>query len=103
MGPKDETQMRSRMTTIYLSFLIIAINAQNTVLSFFEAERNMFYRHKSALMYDTRAVSTAYTLAEIPFLVGTSLLYTSIFYFMLGLQQKLRSFSTTIFSCSCAC
>jgi ABC-type multidrug transport system ATPase subunit len=82
--PKDETQMRSRMTTIYLSFLVIAINGMNTVLAFFEAERNMFYRHKSAMMYNTAAVSTAYTLAEIPFLIGTSLLYTTIFYFMLG-------------------
>lgn len=90
--PKDETQMRSRVTTIYLSFLIIAINGMNTVLSFFEAERNMFYRHKSALMYSTPAVSTAFTLAEVPFLVGTSLLYTTIFYFMLGFAPDAGKF-----------
>jgi len=90
--PTDETQMRSRMTTVYLSFLIIAINGMNTVLSFFEAERNMFYRHKSALMYDTPAVSTAYTLAEIPFLLGTSLLYTTIFYFMIGFAADAEKF-----------
>merc|ERR1711971_360402 len=85
-------QMRSRMTTVYLSFLIIAINGMNTVLSFFEAQRNMFYRHKSALMYDTPAVSTAYTLAEIPFLLGTSLLYTTIFYFMIGFASDAEKF-----------
>lgn len=90
--PTDETQMRSRLTTIYLSFLIIAINGMNTVLSFFEAERNMYYRHKSALMYGTSAVSTAYTLAEIPFLLGTSLLYTTIFYFMLGFAVDAEKF-----------
>ena len=90
--PTDETQMRSRLTTVYLSFLIIAINGMNTVLSFFEAERNMFYRHKSALMYDTPAVSTAFTLAEIPFLIGTSLLYTTIFYFMLGFAVDAEKF-----------
>lgn len=90
--PTDETQMRSRMTTVYLSFLIIAINGMNTVLSFFELERNMFYRHKSALMYDTPAISTAFTLAEIPFLLGTSILYTSIFYFMLGFAADASKF-----------
>jgi len=90
--PTDDTQMRSRMITIFLSFLIVAINGMNTVLPFFEAERNMFYRHKSALMYDTFSVSTAYTLAEIPFLVGTSLLYTTIFYFMLGFAANAEKF-----------
>jgi len=63
-----------------------------TVLTFFEAERNMFYRHKSALMYNTTAISTAYTLAEIPFLIGTSLLYTTIFYFLLGFAKDAEKF-----------
>lgn len=91
-APSDETEMRSRLTTVYLSFLIIAINGMNTVLSFFEAERNMFYRHKSAMMYDTPAISTAFTLAEIPFLLGTSLLYTTIFYFMIGFAADAEKF-----------
>mmetsp|Transcript_17034 Transcript_17034/g.39117 ORF Transcript_17034/g.39117 Transcript_17034/m.39117 type:complete len:1432 (-) Transcript_17034:3850-8145(-) len=90
--PTDDTQMRSRMTTVYLSFLIVAVNGMNTVLSFFEAERNMFYRHKSALMYNTFSVSTAFTLAEIPFLVGTSFLYTTIFYFMVGFATDVEKF-----------
>eukprot|EP00536_Pseudo-nitzschia_multiseries_P009814 jgi/Psemu1/242415/estExt_Genewise1.C_2850020 len=90
--PKDETQMRSRMTTVYLSFLIVAINGMNTVLPFFEAERNMFYRHKSALMYNTFSISIAFTLAEIPFLIGTSLLYTTIFYFMVGFAADAEKF-----------
>lgn len=90
--PTDETQMRSRLTTIYLSFLIIMVSSMNTVLSFFEAERNMFYRHKSVLMYDTITMSTAHTLAEVPFLIGTSLLYTTIFYFMLGFAVDAEKF-----------
>merc|ERR1712021_299860 len=51
-----------------------------------------FYRHKSSLMYDTPAVSTAFTLAEIPFLLGTSLLYTTIFYFMIGFAADAEKF-----------
>ena len=90
--PTDTTQMRSRMTTIFLSFLIVAVTGMNTVLAFFEAERNMFYRHKSALMYGTTSMSIAYTLAEIPFLIGTSFLYTSIFYFMVGFSADAEKF-----------
>ncbi len=44
--------MNSRVTSIYITALFLAVNAQNTVLPVFEMERNMFYRHKAALMYD---------------------------------------------------
>lgn len=92
MVPKDETQMRSRMTTIYLSFLVVAVSGMVIVLPFFEAERNMFYRHKSALMYNTTSFAIAHTLAECPFVVGTSLLYTTIFYFLLGFECDAEKF-----------
>ena len=44
--------MNSRVTSIYITAMFLAVNAQNTVLPVFEMERNMFYRHKAALMYD---------------------------------------------------
>jgi ABC-type multidrug transport system permease subunit len=90
--PSNEADMNSRVTTIYVSFLMMAMLGMNTVLPFFELERNMYYRHKSALMYDTPAISFAYTLAELPFLIGTGLLYTSIFYFMLGFAVDAEKF-----------
>jgi ABC-type multidrug transport system ATPase subunit/ABC-type multidrug transport system permease subunit len=90
--PTNEADMNSRVTTIYLSFLLIAVNGMTTVLAFFEAERNMFYRHKSALMYDTPAISFSYTVAELPFLVGTCFIYVSIFYFMIGFSVEAGKF-----------
>ena len=90
--PTNEADMNSRVTTIYISFLMMAILGLNTVLPFFELERNMYYRHKSSLMYDTPAISSAYTLAELPFLIGTGLLYTSIFYFMIGFAADAAKF-----------
>ena len=48
------------------------------------AERNMYYRHKTSLMYDVPATAIGFTIAEIPFLIGTCFLYTTIFYFMIG-------------------
>eukprot|EP00547_Thalassionema_nitzschioides_P003473 CAMPEP_0194202806 /NCGR_PEP_ID=MMETSP0156-20130528/2735_1 /TAXON_ID=33649 /ORGANISM="Thalassionema nitzschioides, Strain L26-B" /LENGTH=1424 /DNA_ID=CAMNT_0038928407 /DNA_START=109 /DNA_END=4383 /DNA_ORIENTATION=+ len=90
--PTTESDMNSRVTTIYMSFTIIAIFGSNSVLAFFEAERNMYYRHKAALMYDTTAIALAFTLAEIPFLVGSCLLYTTIFYFMIGFAAEADKF-----------
>jgi hypothetical protein len=60
--------MNSRVTSIYITALFLAVNAQNTVLPVFEMERNMFYRHKAALMYDqvsTAAVWIVYTIARL--------------------------------------
>lgn len=90
--PSTEADMNSRVTTIYISFIMMAVLGMNTVLPFFELERNMYYRHKSSLMYDTPAISSAYTVAELPFLIGTGLLYTSIFYFMIGFAPDATKF-----------
>jgi ABC-type multidrug transport system ATPase subunit/ABC-type multidrug transport system permease subunit len=90
--PTNEPDMNSRVTTIFLSFLMMGITGMNTVLPFFEAERNMFYRHKAALMYTTPAISIAFTAAEIPFLVGTCMLYVTIFYFMVGFAVNAKKF-----------
>jgi ABC-type multidrug transport system ATPase subunit/ABC-type multidrug transport system permease subunit len=90
--PSNEADMNSRVTTIYISFLMMGTLGMNTVLPFFELERNMYYRHKSALMYDTPAISSAYTLAELPFLIGTCFLYTTIFYFMIGFAPEATKF-----------
>merc|ERR1712003_331406 len=51
-------------------------------------------------MYSTPAVSTAFTLAEVPFLVGTSLLYTTIFLFML-LCMALFTYTGQMFVALC--
>lgn len=49
--PETEADMNSRVTSIFITYLFLAVNAHNTVLTVAEAERNMFYRHKAALMY----------------------------------------------------
>ena len=64
--------------------IVLNVHVSIVVLAFIEAERNMYYRHKAALMYDTSAISFAFTAAELPFLIGTCFTYTTIFYFMLG-------------------
>lgn len=82
--PVDEGDMNSRATTIFISYLFMGVNSLNTVLAVFEAERNMYYRHKAAKMYDNRAIAAAFTVAEIPFILLSSIVFVSVLYFMIG-------------------
>lgn len=62
--PNNESTLNSIMNSIYISMLFLCVNALNTILSLFEFERNMFYRHKAAGMYGARA--TGKTHGKIP-------------------------------------
>lgn len=82
--PMNESDMNSRINSIFMSVLFMCVSSQNTVLSVFETERNMFYRHKNAKMYGTGAIVRAFTFAEMPFILMTSTAFTLIFYFFMG-------------------
>jgi ABC-type multidrug transport system ATPase subunit len=82
--PKTEGDMNSRVTSIYITALFLAVNALNTVLPVFEMERNMFYRHKNSLMYDQGAVNLAFFLVEVPFIMIASMIFCILWYFTVG-------------------
>jgi len=77
---------------MFITFLFLAVSSINTVLNVFYVERNMFYRHKAALMYDKKAVLLAFTLAEIPFIMLSSMIFVLIFYFMMGFETVAYKF-----------
>jgi ABC-type multidrug transport system permease subunit len=85
--PQNEGDMTSRLNSIFVSVVFIMINALNSVLSLFEVERNMFYRHRSALMYDSKALARAFTIAEIPFIFLSSTAFVVVFYFVMGVSH----------------
>lgn len=99
--------MNSRVTSIYITFVFLgkssgasdslilvqmcanriihsAVNASNTVLNVFEVARNMFYRHKASLMYNSGPALFAFTWAEIPFILLAALVFVIPFYFLCG-------------------
>ena len=82
--PQNESDMNSRVTSIYITALFLGVNAMNTVLPVFEMERNMFYRHKASLMYDHRAITLAFTLVEVPFIFLSSMVFCLLWYFTVG-------------------
>lgn len=77
---------------VYMCFLLTGVNAFNSVLAVFETERNMYYRHKAALMYDQKALLMSFTFAELPFILLVSFIFVVIFYFTMGLANEPEKF-----------
>lgn len=77
---------------LILNPFVLAVNAFNTVLAVFEIERNMFYRHKAALMYSEQAVLLAFTFAELPFIMLSSMVFCLCFYFLVGFSTLAYKF-----------
>mmetsp|Transcript_3949 Transcript_3949/g.7759 ORF Transcript_3949/g.7759 Transcript_3949/m.7759 type:complete len:597 (+) Transcript_3949:1359-3149(+) len=90
--PTNESDMNSRVTSIYITVLFLGVNAFNTILPVYEVERNMFYRHKAALMYGYRAFNKAWTLAEIPFILFSAMIFCVCFYFLVGFSTLAYKF-----------
>ena len=90
--PENESDMNSRVNSVYIALLFLCVNAQITVLSVFEVERNMFYRHRAASMYGSHAILRGYTFAEIPFILITSAVFSVLFYFIMGFASDSRKF-----------
>jgi ABC-type multidrug transport system permease subunit len=92
MTISNEADMNSRATSVFVAELFLGVNSLITVLALFETERNMFYRHKAALMYTNRSILAAFTIAEIPFILGASMIFVVIFYFMIGFAVDVTKF-----------
>jgi len=82
--PASEADMNSRLTSLYITSVFMGVYSFNTVLSVFEVERNMFYRHKFSLMYAYFPLIFAVTIVELPFILVSGLLFSVFFYFMVG-------------------
>lgn len=48
----------------------------------------MFYSHKEVKMYSAQSMILAFTVAEIPFLLLTTFVFTVIFYFIMGFSTE---------------
>lgn len=90
--PENESDMNSRVTSIFITTLFLGMNALVTVLSVFEMERNMFYRHKASLMYDDNPVILAFTIVEIPFILLAAFIFCLLWYFPVGFALDASKF-----------
>lgn len=90
--PQNESDMNSRFNSVFIAVVFLCVNAQNSVLSVFEFERNMFYKHRAAGMYRPSAVARAFTLAEVPFIITGATVFVVTFYFIMGFAVEADKF-----------
>jgi energy-coupling factor transporter ATP-binding protein EcfA2 len=64
----------------------------NSVLETVQTERAVFYRERAANMYSTLPYSLSFTIAEIPYLLVNTFMFSIVFYFTVGLEQSLSKF-----------
>lgn len=50
------------------------------------------FRHKAARMYNPTSIITAFTSAEIPFIVFAAFLFCVVFYFLMGFDIEAEKF-----------
>jgi len=90
--PQNESDMNSRVNSIFIALTFLNANAMNSALRVIETERNMFYRHKAARMYNPTSITAAFTAAEIPFIILTAFLFCIVFYFLMGFDIEAGRF-----------
>ncbi|CAK9076892.1 ABC transporter G family member 31 (ABC transporter ABCG.31) (AtABCG31) (Pleiotropic drug resistance protein 3) (AtPDR3) [Durusdinium trenchii] len=82
----DRTSLaQSLMGVIFLTALFVGYVYVNTTIPVVFSERASLYRERASKTYGITPYIIAFTLAEIPYLVVTTLLFVSIFYFLVGL------------------
>jgi len=69
---------------VYMTTLFNGVVAFNSVLPITSLDREAFYRERAAQTYNSLWYFVGSTVAEIPYVFGSMLLYTLIFYWMVG-------------------
>ena len=82
--PKTEGDMTSRVNSIYIAVVFIMTTSFDNVLPLFEVERNLFYKHQANAAYAPITLINALLLAEVPYIVFTTVVFCTCFYFSLG-------------------
>ena len=88
----EETAMFSMVAMQFMSLVFLGILNMQTVIPIITNERASFYREQAANMYPPGAYNLVLGLCETPFLLFTSMLFCSIFYFMTGLNEDADKF-----------
>lgn len=85
-----EVEMRSRLSVIFLTFIITGIMAILSVIPVMTKIREMFYRHQDSGMYDSAAIGWALGSAEKLFIVLATTIFTVVFLSVAGMTKSLR-------------
>jgi len=89
---RDPQSFFSKVGVQYNAFVFTGIIFLNALQPVFARERLVFYREKAACMYRPGVLSLAAGLSEVPYVVCNSLVFASIFYWMVGLKPAVSAY-----------
>jgi len=81
-----ETAIKSIISTIFISFIIVGVLSITTVMPVMVKIRDVFYRHRAAGMLDHNSLFWALAYAEMKFIIYASFLFCICFYFGVGFE-----------------
>eukprot|EP00299_Pterocystis_sp_00344_P019876 c9825_g1_i2.p1 GENE.c9825_g1_i2~~c9825_g1_i2.p1 ORF type:complete len:1420 (-),score=398.97 c9825_g1_i2:102-4361(-) len=84
---KTQSDVIAKFSVMIIATTFSCVIFINSVLETVATERAVYYRERAANMYQTIPYAASYTLAELPYLVITSFLFSVIFYFTVGLYD----------------
>ncbi|GBG34973.1 ABC transporter G family member 53 [Hondaea fermentalgiana] len=89
---ESSSDVQSFIGLLYHCSTFMGVIALNTAIPTIMDERAPFYRERAANFYSVTPMVIAQTLSEFPYLLFTTLLYVSIFYFIVYLYHDAVSF-----------
>lgn len=80
------------IAVIYITILFMGIVTMMSILPVTACERAVFYREQASNMYRPAIYGIAAQLAEVPYLILTSIVFLSIFYWSVGLRADAAAY-----------
>ncbi|KDR66421.1 hypothetical protein GALMADRAFT_80772 [Galerina marginata CBS 339.88] len=91
--PDSTAAYFSRGGVLFFSVFVPALFSMSEIPALF-SQRPIVLRHQKAAMYHPMVEALAMTLVDVPFTLGTIVLFTIIVYFIVKLQQSAAQFFT---------
>ncbi|KAF0720517.1 Aste57867_236 [Aphanomyces stellatus] len=86
------SQVQSQASLVFVGPLFMGIISVITGLPVVDAERMVFFRERASGMYATFPYALVFGLVEVPYVLVNSLVFSSIFYFMIDLKPDAAAF-----------
>eukprot|EP00301_Raphidiophrys_heterophryoidea_P006157 c12505_g3_i1.p1 GENE.c12505_g3_i1~~c12505_g3_i1.p1 ORF type:complete len:643 (-),score=153.52 c12505_g3_i1:126-2054(-) len=83
-----QSDVISRVAIIFIAAVFTAVVYLTSVIDTVTTERAVFTRERASNMYSSLPYSISFTLAEIPYIVGNTLVFAVVFYFTVGLHTE---------------
>ncbi|RQM23742.1 hypothetical protein B5M09_006682 [Aphanomyces astaci] len=97
-GLQYTTQLQSQALLVFVGPLFMGIISVITVneslgLPVVDAERMVFFRERASGMYATLPYAIVFALVEVPYVVMNSLVFSGLFYILVGLKATADAFT----------